>query len=480
MTNSIIRNKKSILRRYPGNASSKFTMSAVEAAIREVQPGKLISKAVKRIGSRFTVLDISNKTLTYDLSEYDKFYVVGAGKASVPMAEGLTRALRQGSVKAMQISGSINTPYGTSKEIHGIDVIEAGHPLPDTNSIRGTKRIVGILSRAKPSDLVFVLLSGGGSALLSLPMRGITLANKRYVTKSLLSAGAAIQDLNVVRMHLSQVKGGKLIRFSPWSTTFLTLVISDVIGDDIQTIASGPTYPNCTSFIETKRILSKYDIWNVDNSHMERIRKIVTNGIKTEQNGHRDMLELNSKTDYAIIGNNAMACEAASQYLRSKKIDTLVLGSHFGGDVAEHGKWLSHLTNELKSLSASLAIVLGGETTVRLNKQGNNGIGGRNQESALHALLSLESYPGLDVSICCVGTDGIDGNSTAAGALVTGAMINQNSSNKKELQRYLENHDSSNAFKRLGSQIITGKTLTNVNDLDVICRLASSYGSDGS
>jgi glycerate 2-kinase len=479
MTNSIIRNKNSILRRYPGIASSKFTMSAVEAAIREVQPGKLISKAVKRIGGRLTVSDISNKTLTYDLWEYDKFYVVGAGKASVPMAEGLIHALRQGSVNAMQISGSIITPYGTSKKIHGIDVIEAGHPLPDTNSIRGTKRIVSILSRAKPSDLVFVLLSGGGSALLSLPIRGITLANKRYVTKSLLSTGAAIQDLNVVRMHLSQVKGGKLIRFSPWSTTFLTLIISDVIGDDVRTIASGPTYPNCASFIDAKSILSKYDIWSVDNSHMERIRRVVTDGIETEQNGH-DMVELNSKTDYAIIGNNAMACEAASQYLRSKKIDTLVLGSHFGGDVADHGKWLSHLANELKTLSASFAIVLGGETTVRLNKQGNNGTGGRNQESALHALLSLESYIGLDVSICCVGTDGIDGNSTAAGALVTGTMTNQDSCNKNELQRYLENHDSSNAFKRLGSQVLTGKTLTNVNDLAVICRLASSYGRDGS
>jgi glycerate-2-kinase len=267
---------------------------------------------------------------------------------------------------------------------------------------------------------------------MSLPVRGITLADKRYVTKLLLSAGAEIQDLNIVRMHLSQVKGGKLIRFSPKSTTFLTLVISDVIGDKVQIIASGPTCPDRTSFVDAKRILSKYDIWNVDNSHLSRIRKVVTNGIKEEQKGN------------------------------------------FDGDVAEHGKWLSHLANELQSLSSSFAVVLGGETTVRLNKQGNNGTGGRNQESALYALLSLKSYSGQEVSICCVGTDGIDGNSTAAGALVNGTMVNKDRDSKMQLLGYLENHDSSNAFRRLGSQVITGKTLTNVNDVNVICKLASS------
>lgn len=472
MTNSVIRNKDSILRRFGGIASSEFALSAVEVAIREVEPGELISKAVKRVGDKLTVLDIGNKALTYGVSDYDKFYIVGAGKASVPMTVGLTKVLWQGGVNPIQISGSIITPYGTSKKVPGIDVIEAGHPLPDTNSVRGTKMIVNTLRRAKPSDLVFVLLSGGGSALLSFPVRGITLADKKHITKSLLSAGAKIQDLNIVRMHLSQVKGGKLIQFSPRSTTFLTLVISDVIGDEIQIIASGPTCPNRTSFVDAKRILSKYDIWNVNNSHMRRIRKVVTNGIKEEQKVNRDILEFNSKKDYAIIGNNTMACDAASQYLRSKKIDTLVLGSIFDGDVAEHGKWLSHLANELQSLSGSFAIVLGGETTVRLNKRGNNGIGGRNQESALYALLSLKSDQ--DASICCVGTDGIDGNSTAAGALVNSTMVNIDRDSKMQLQGYLENHDSSRAFRWLGSQIVTGKTLTNVNDINVICRIASS------
>ena len=474
MTISAIRNKNSILKKNHGLTSSKFALSAVEAAIAAVEPVKLISKAVRRSQGRLIVSDIRNKALTYDLSKYDKVYIVGAGKASVPMALGLIKVLQQSRTKTLQVSGSIITPYGTSKRIHEIDVIEAGHPLPDTNGIKGTKRIVCILRQAKPSDLVFVLLSGGGSALLTLPMRGITLADKRYVTQSLLASGAAIQDMNVVRLHLSQVKGGKLIRFSPSSTTFLTLVISDVIGDEIQTIASGPTYPNYTTFSDAKRILSKYDIWNVENAHLKRIRKVITSGIGIEEDDRQKTFEYRRKTEYAIIGNNATACNAASQYLRAKKIDSLVLGSHFNGDVEEHGKWLSLLANGMKSLSFPFAIVLGGETTVRLNKQEKNGTGGRNQEAALHALLSLETSFGQDVSICCVGTDGIDGNSTAAGALVTSTMLKQDRMyTKEELRKYLTNHDSSSAFKMLGSQIITGKTLTNVNDVNVICRLRS-------
>jgi glycerate 2-kinase len=475
LTISVIRNKNSILKRCHGLTSSKFVLSAVEAAIARVEPGKLISKAVKWKQGRLIVSSIRHEKMTFDLTKYDKIYIVGAGKASVPMAVGLVKALQLGRAKSLKVSGSIITPYGTSKKIPDIDVIEAGHPLPDVNGIKGTKKIVNILRRVKPSDLIFVLLSGGGSALLTLPIRGITLDDKRHITQSLLASGASIQDLNVVRMHLSQVKGGKLIRFSPPSTTFLTLIISDVIDDEIQTIASGPTYPNHSLFIDAKRILSKYDIWDVDNLHLKRIRKVIVNGIKLETNDrHRKTPEFHRNTEYAIIGNNATACIAASQYLKSKKIDTLVLGSHFDGDAAKHGKWLSMLANGMRSLSFPFAIVLGGETTVRLNKEGNNGIGGRNQEAALNALLSLEISSGQDVSICCVGTDGIDGNSTAAGALITTTMVGRDKPDMMEdLRRHLENHDSNTAFKMLGFQIITGKTLTNVNDLNVICRLTN-------
>jgi glycerate 2-kinase len=471
MTRSIILNKYSILNNYKGLSSSKLALAAVEAAISGVEPVKLMSNAVSWNEGKLRVSGIGNKTLRYDLKKYDRLYIVGAGKASVPMAEGIVKILQEHKNNSPHISGSIITPYGTSKKIHEIDVIEAGHPLPDRNGVKGTEGIVQTLRRAKPCDLVLVLLSGGGSALLSLPMRGVTLADKRYVTQSLLQAGATIQDLNVVRKHLSKVKGGKLIQFSPPSTTFLTLLISDVIGDGIQTIASGPTFPNYDTFADAKRILLKYDSWNADNSHLKRIMQIITKGINLERDHCQDTARFRGRSEYAIIGNNATACEAASRYLRSKKIDTIVLGSHFNGDATKHGEWLSLLANGMKSLSLPFAFVLGGETTVRLSKQGKNGTGGRNQEAALQSLLSLHHSSGQDLCICCVGTDGIDGNSTAAGAMVTSTMVNQNKLDKEEeLRKYLENHDSSTAFKRLGSLIITGKTLTNVNDVNVICK----------
>ena len=188
MTVSVIRNKNSILKRCHGLTSSKFVLSAVEATIARVEPAKLISTAVNRKQGRLIVSGIRHEKMTFDLTRYDKIYIVGAGKASVPMAVGLVEALHVGKAKSLKVSGSIITPYGTSR-IPDIDVIEAGHPLPDANGIKGTKKIVNILRRAKPTDLIFVLLSGGGSALLSLPIRGITLDDKRHVTQSLLASG---------------------------------------------------------------------------------------------------------------------------------------------------------------------------------------------------------------------------------------------------------------------------------------------------
>jgi glycerate 2-kinase len=471
MAISVIRNKDSLLKRCKGFPSSKFVLSAVEAAIAEVDPAKLIARSIRKKNNNLIVSDIKNRILTLNLTRYNKIYVVGAGKASVPMTIALIEILQHGRASASTVSGSIITPYGTSKKIDDVDVVEAGHPLPDVNGIKGTRHIVDILGRTEPSDLVFVLLSGGGSSLLSLPAKGITLNDKRYVTEALLSAGATIQELNVVRKHLSSVKGGKLIRYSSPGTTFLTLIVSDVIGDEIQTIASGPTFPYNSSFVNAKRVLIKYDLWHKENSHLKRIRKLITDGIEGMIADHQKHNEGNRRTEYAIIGNNSMACAAAARYLRSKKVETLVLGSHFDGDAAEHGKWLSQMANEMKFVSLPFAIVLGGETTVKLNKNGSIGTGGRNQEAALKALISLDASPMEDISICCVGTDGIDGNSLAAGALVSGTMESTGKAiSMEDLRRYLEDHDSSSAFRILGSQIITGKTLTNVNDISVICR----------
>lgn len=468
----IIRNKNSITKRWKGDTSIMYSLSAAEAAINGVNLSRLLSNSVRLKGDKLSISDIRNRNLTLDLTKYGKIYLIGAGKGSVPMTSSLLAILQHKRSPPLDISGSIITPYGTSKKIDKVVVFEAGHPLPDANSIKGAKGIIGTLKRTNPSDLVFVLLSGGGSSLLSFPVKGITLHDKRHITRALLASGATIKDLNIVRKHISRVKGGKLVQYSSPGTTFLTILVSDVIGDEIQTIASGPTFTGDSSFMDAKKVLTKYDMWRTDNPPLRRIREVINNGIKIELTSPQ--IKEFRRTEYALIGNNNRACDAAACYLRSRNISTLVLGSHYGGDAAEQGKWLSQLAKELETMKMPFAVVLGGETTVRLNKGRANGIGGRNQEAALSALLSLEISPRENISICCIGTDGVDGNSAAAGAVVSAKMIRTYERfSKGYLNKFLENHDSSSAFRILGSQIFTGKTLTNVNDVNIICRLTT-------
>ena len=471
MAVSIIRNKHSLVKTFKRFKSSKYAIYAVEAALDEVDPAKLIARSIGQKDNNLIISDIKKSITTINLIKYDKIYVVGAGKAAVPLTASLMEILQHRRPGSSKPSGSINTPYGTSKKIDGVDVFEAGHPLPDLNSVKGTRHIVDIVMRAKDSDLVFVLLSGGGSSLLALPAKGISLDDKRFVTEALLSAGAPIQELNIVRKHLSAVKAGKLIRYGSPGTTFITLAISDVIGDDIHTIASGPTCPDNSSFIDAKNVLKKYEIWDKQNSHLKKVRKVIMDGMKSRTGDSRYPHESKRRVEYAVIGNNLMACNAAARYLRSKKVETLVLGSHFSGDAAGFGKWLSQMANETKHVSLPFAMVLGGETTVRLDTNKSVGTGGRNQEAALSALISLDASPREDISICCIGTDGVDGNSQAAGALISGTLPNNGRRiSKTNLRKYLDRHDSSSAFRRFDSQIMTGRTLTNVNDITVICR----------
>jgi glycerate 2-kinase len=471
MAISVIRNKHSLLKTFNRSQSSKYAIYAAESALDEVDPAKLIARSIRQKNNRLIISDIKKAMTTIDLMKHNKIYVIGAGKAAVPLTASLMEVLQNWRPRGSKPSGSINTPYGTFTKIDGVDVFEAGHPLPDMNSVKGTRHIIDILMRTKESDLVFVLLSGGGSSLLALPVKGITLDDKRFVTEALLSAGAPIHELNIVRKHLSDVKAGKLIRYGSPGTTFVTLSISDVIGDDIQTIASGPTCPDNSSFVDAKNVLTKHEIWDKQNSHLKRVRKVIMDGMKGRTGDSQNPREAGKRAEYAIIGNNSMACYAAARYLRSKKFETLVLGSHFSGDAAEFGRWLSQMANEMKHVSLPFAMVLGGETTVRLDKNKSVGIGGRNQEAALSALISLHASPREDISICCIGTDGVDGTSQAAGALVSGTLPNIGKRiSKANLRKYLDRHDSSSAFRILHSQVMTGKTLTNVNDITIICR----------
>jgi glycerate 2-kinase len=430
--------------------SSRLILSTLAVAIDSVRPAPLIKRAVKFSNNELIVRDIHGNISK--LRDFDRVYIVGAGKAAPGMAYALCSIL--GNKVA---AGSITVPYGTKAEIKRVLVTEASHPIPDKAGIKGTRNILSILREADQNDLVIFLISGGGSALMPMPASGISLADKQKITSSLLRSGASIHEINAVRKHLSAVKGGQLLRHVNESCSLLSLILSDVIGDDLGMIASGPTCPDNSTFSNALNILKKYRI----ESPVTAIRYIAKGAKGRIEETPKPQEDLFSRIHNVLIGNNAMACKAAVSHLKKRGVRAVNLGSEFNGEAKEFGAFLARRALGLGR--KRLAIVAGGETIVKL-EMSKNGLGGRNQEAALSCLAELDR---CDVAIACIGTDGIDGNSDAAGALVSSKTIML--AKKMDLQKYLDMHDSYHAFKKLNSLIFTGFTGTNVNDIAIVC-----------
>ncbi len=430
--------------------SSRLILSTLAVAIDSVRPAPLIKRAVKFSNKELIVRDIHGNISK--LREFDRVYIVGAGKAAPGMAYALCSILRN-----KVAAGAITVPYGTKAEIKRVLVTEASHPIPDKAGIKGTRNILSILREADQNDLVIFIISGGGSALMPMPASGISLADKQKITSSLLRSGASIHEINAVRKHLSAVKGGQLLRHVNESCSLLSLILSDVIGDDLGMIASGPTCPDNSTFSNALNILKKYRI----ESPVTAIRYLAKGAKGRIEETPKPQEELFSRIHNVLIGNNAMACKAAVSHLKKRGVRAVNLGSGFNGEAKEFGAFLAR--SALSLGRKRLAVVAGGETIVKL-EMSKNGLGGRNQESALSCLAELDR---CDVAIACIGTDGIDGNSDAAGALVSPKT--KMLAKKMDLQNYLNMHDSYHAFKKLNSLIFTGFTGTNVNDIAIIC-----------
>lgn len=441
----INRNK---LEKFHSDRSSRLILSAFETALDSVSPQRLVRHAVKFCNRQLTVRDIYGNVTS--VQEFDRVYIVGAGKATAGMAYALSSILHK-----RIAGGAITIPYGTKVEIKGFLVTQASHPIPDEAGIRGTKNILSILKKADHDDLVIVLVSGGGSALMPLPKAGVSLADKQRITSFLLRSGASIYEINAVRKHLSAIKGGQLLRRVNNSCNVVSLILSDVIGDDLGTIASGPTYPDTSTFGDALNVLRKYHVKVSDVA-----TKLIAKGVKgriEETPKAQDLVF--SRVHNMLIGNNATACKAAASYLNKHGVKAVHLGSEYDGEAKEFGVFLARLT--LGFGRRHFAIVAGGETTVKLDRS-KNGLGGRNQETALACLAKLDRQ---DIAVGCMGTDGIDGNSDAAGALVSPKTIVL--AKKINLLGYLDRHDSYHALKKLHSLIFTGYTGTNVNDISI-------------
>ena len=381
----------------------------------------------------------------YLLSRFDRIQVIGAGKASAAMARAVEKLLGR------RITGGlINVPDGTSATLHRIELNPSGHPIPDHRGAKGAQRMLDIATAAGPRDLLVCVISGGASALLPAPTPPLTLAEKQSLTRQLLASGATIHEMNAVRKHISQIKGGQLAR-AAFPATVLTLMLSDVVGDDPEVIGSGPTVPDPSTVEDALRILAKY-----------KIAAPLTALHETPKPADPEL----SRAQHLIVGSNRQAIAAASSKARELGYRPLVLSTTITGETRDIAAMHAAIAQEIlatgRPVRRPACILSGGETTVTLRGQGQ---GGRNQEFVLAAAIALNSEP---VTILSAGTDGIDGPTDAAGALADAATVSKAAARNLNPATFLDANDSYNFFQPLEALIKTGPTGTNVMDVRVL------------
>ncbi len=430
----------------------KAALEIFLASVESVKPDNLINRFMQL---NKNILQIDETT--FDLSVIKNIYVVGAGKASSIMAKAVESVLG-----SRITSGQIVTKYGHGVPLRFIGLTEAGHPVPDENGLNGTARIMSIVDRAGEGDLVICLISGGGSALLTDVPEGCTLEEMKTLNDILLKCGANINEINCIRKHVSGVKGGQLSK-AAYPARVISLILSDVIGDPLDVIASGPTAADPSTYSEAMSIVNKYKI---ENDLPDKILQILYEGFENklaETLKETDRVFLN--TINKIIGNNRLALQAASVKAEELGYETQILTDKISGDVSEVASFiLSTVTStKLEKPGRKLCLLMGGEPTLKVTGSGR---GGRNQHLALVIADLMKGQQGT--TILCCGTDGTDGPTDAAGAVVDSFTSLNASRLNLDIEQYIRNFDSYDFFKQEGGLIITGPTQTNVMDLMVI------------
>ncbi|MCP4265389.1 MAG: glycerate kinase [Candidatus Brocadiaceae bacterium] len=393
----------------------------------------------------------------YNLGNYEHIYVIGGGKACAPMAKTIEEILGD-----RLDDGIVVVKYGHGLPLKKIKIVEASHPIPDANGIEGTSEILRLLSNTSEKDLIICLISGGGSALLVQPHKKVTLEDIQTTSDALLACGATIDEINSVRKHLSIVKGGRLANAS-FPSTLITLILSDVIGDPLDTIASGPTVPDESTFDDACKVIGKYSLENLIPESVNDILNKGQSGEAEENPKHGDKVFIN--TQNVVIGSNKIALEAAKKKATDLGYNTIILSSMVQGESKEAAIFFSSIAKEVyrsgTPVSKPACIIAGGETTVTIKGDGK---GGRNQEFALSAAIDIEGYKGI--AVLSAGTDGTDGPTDATGAIVDSDTC-KDARGKFCIKpdEFLSNNDSYNFFDKTGEHIITGPTLTNVMDI---------------
>jgi hydroxypyruvate reductase/glycerate 2-kinase len=420
------------------------------AGVNRVIPEQLITKLMTLKNEKLLV-----GNLCFLLKEINKIYVIGAGKAGALMAAEVEKILGD-----RVIEGHIVVKYDYSCRLKYIRVTEAGHPVPDSNGFEATRAILNIAAKAGSNDLVICLLSGGGSSLLADFPEGSSPEEMILVNNLLINSGASINEINTVRKHLSLVKGGQLAK-AVYPATLLSLVLSDVIGDPLNVIASGPTTPDPTTFSQALCILDKYKLLQ---SVPEGILKYLHEGdteIRSETPKPGDPVF--EKTFNLLIGTNRLALEACKMKAKELKLNSFIIDDKVQGDVATIAEFVIETSLKYKNdknVQKPVCLLFGGEPTIKMT---GKGLGGRNQHLALLCGIRLQNHPGI--TVLSAGTDGTDGPTDAAGAVVDSETVYNAIVKKVDPEKYLKEFDSYIFFKKAGGHIITGPTRTNVMDI---------------
>jgi hydroxypyruvate reductase len=432
----------------------KAAIEIFGAAVQAVDPAAAIHRHMKREGTRLT---IGGEVL--DLAAVRQIVVVGLGKAGASMAGAVEEILGERIQR-----GVVVTKYGHVQPMKTIRLHEAGHPVPDEAGIAGAQAILDCVKGLGPEDLVLVLISGGGSALTPAPVEGISLAEKQALTKALLACGADIREMNMLRKHISRIKGGQLARAAQ-PAQVRTLILSDIVGDPLDAIASGPTVPDPTTYADALGILDKY-----------RIRQEIPIGILAhlEAGAAGKVSETPKPTDplfarvkSLMVANNIQALEAAKAEAQRLGLRAMILSSFIEGETRDVARMHAALALEVRAsgnpVRPPVCFITGGETTVTLKGKGK---GGRNQEFVLAAALDITGL--RDVVVLSAGTDGTDGPTDAAGAIAGGDTVERAVAAGLKPRAALDGNDAYPFFERLSDLIITGPTRTNVMDVRLV------------
>ncbi|MDH3443565.1 MAG: glycerate kinase [Deltaproteobacteria bacterium] len=414
--------------------------------------------AIRRhVNVRNDTLSVAGKI--YDLSLYRRIFLVGAGKASARMAHALEDILGD-----RVTGGIVNVKYDHAVGLRAAKVNEAGHPVPDEAGQIGAREIIDLAREAEEQDLIFCLISGGGSALLPCPADGLSLGDKQQTTQVLLACGATIHEINAIRKHISKVKGGRLARWA-FPATVISLILSDVIGDSLDSIASGPTTPDSSTFADCLKIVRRYGIeGKIPPSVFEFLNRGARGEVEdTPKPGDPTF----HKVQNVITGSNRLALEAAQRKAEELGYNSLLLSSFIEGETkvvaAVHGAIAKEIIATGNPVAAPACVISGGETTVTIH---GSGLGGRNQEFVLAAARDIAALG--NVVILSGGTDGSDGPTNAAGALADGRTVERAMELGLDPEAFLQNNDSYHFFQPLEDLLITGPTFTNVMDLRII------------